>query len=319
MKKSFRTALSLTLALMMVFALGLTASAAGPNDSAWGDYRYWSTWGNWNESDDPASVPTTLTCDPSSYYMPERSEENKEMAPAYYMEKSYFPTTIPGVYAVSSVPVALRTPAYKLLNKFDVKEGSGLIARFYDLPAQSVNAKGMLDAKAAELGATVVGYFDGSLAKVDSNDNLTELPETDETIDLFLGIGSNNPNFKLGAIRVQEGGKVEVLEDQHLDTNLLSIKTTPNVASYAVVVIPAGAAAPVVEAAPAAAAPAAAAPQTVEVRPLSSTEEAFVASLTTDQLLTLIKIGTGEASDADILAFIDGLTAEQLALATTMG
>ena len=160
MKKSFRKVLSLTLAMTMIFALGLTANAAGKNDSGWGDYRYWSTWGNWNESDAEGSVPVTLTGDPSSYYMPQRSEENHEMAPAYYMEKSFFPTTVPGVYAVSSVPVAVRTPAHQLLNSFGGKEGYGLIARFYDLPAQSTNAKAMLDAKAAEIGGTVVGYFD---------------------------------------------------------------------------------------------------------------------------------------------------------------
>lgn len=319
MQKKFRKVLSLVLALTMVFAIGLTANAAGKNDSGWGDYRYWSTWGNWNESDNYASVPTTFTSDPSSYYMPERSDENKEMAPAFYKEKSYFPTTIPGVYAVSSVPVALRTPAYQLLNKFGLKEGFGLIARFYDLPKQSVNAKAMLDAKAAELGATVVGYFDGSLAVVDSNDKLTELAETDETIDLFLGIGSNNPNYELCAIRVQEGGKVAVLEDQHLDTNILSIKTTPNVASYAVVCKPAGAVA--VTAAPAAETPAVAAPA-ADMGALSSADAAFIGSLSEAQMDLLAKVIASSNFSPDgpeMLAFIASLNADQLKLILNAG
>ena len=238
MKKSMKKLVSLGLALGMVCSLGLSVSAAGKNDSGWGDWRSWSTWGNWNESDNYASVPSTFTSDPSSYFMPERSDTNEEMAPGFYMEKSYFPTTVPGVYAVSSVPVAVRTPAYELLKKYGVREGNSLIARFYDLPEQSVNAKAMLDAKAAELGGTVVGYFDASLAEVNSSgDSLTELPETSETFTLFIGCGTNDPTKKLACIRVREGGVVDVLEDTYPDTRTLTVETTPNQASYAAVVL----------------------------------------------------------------------------------
>ena len=336
MKKILKKLLVVTLAATMIMGLGLTAFAAGKNDSGWGDYRYWSTWGNWNESDASESVPLTLTSDPSSYYMKERSTENHEMAPGYYMEKSFFPTTIPGVYAVSSVPVAIRTPAHELLNKYGVTEGSSIIARFYDLPERSVNAKNELDAAAAELGAEVVGYFDGSLAKIDSNEKLSELT-SDSTYELFIGIGSNDATKQLAAIRVKDGGDVDVLPDAHPDTNILSIETTPDVASYAVVVLDAGTdLAALADAEAPAEAEAVVAPKAADITEKDIEEAlgiagtgnpdvdaiiaAFIPTLNDAQLAQLVAIGTaGEPDDATLAAFVETLSEEQLLMLLAIG
>ena len=336
MKKIAKKLLVVTLAATMIMGLGLTAFAAGKNDSGWGDYRYWSTWGNWNESDDTASVPLTLTSDPSSYYMKERSTENHEMAPGYYMEKSFFPTTIPGVYAVSSVPVAIRTPAHELLNKYGVGEGSSILARFYDLPERSVNAKNELDACAAELGAEVVGYFDGSLAKIDSNEKLSEL-NSDSTYELFIGIGTNDATKQLAAIRVKDGGVVDVLPDAHPDTNILSIETTPDVASYAVVVLDAGTDLTAVAAPEAPAEGEVVAPKAADITEKDIEEAlgvagtgnpdvdaviaAFIPTLNDAQLAQLVAIGTaaGEPDEAALAAFVETLNEEQLLMLLAIG
>ena len=167
-----------------------------------------------------------------------------------------------------------------------------------------------------------------TFALVDSNDKLSELPETSATYELFLGIGSNNPDYKLCAIRVREGGDVAVLEDMHPDTNILSIETTPNVASYAVVCAPAGTAVPAAteeKAADTKVDTQAAAPAVsmADVRATFKGDDAtskFIATLSDEQLGYLLAAGgldiagTGATGDAAATKLIETLNADQLVL-----
>ncbi len=251
--------------------------------------------------------------------MEKRSTENGEMAPGYYKETSFFPTTIPGVYAMNVIPVAVRTPAYKLLQKYGAVEGESILARFYDLPERSVNAKAMLDAKAAEMGATVVGYFDGSLAKIDSKEKLTDL-DSDETFELYIGAGTADPTTKLAAIRVQEGGVVDVLADQNPDTDILSILTTPNKASYAVVIVDGAtdlsADVSALAAENVTAEDIIAAGGSTGNAKMDEAMAAFINSCTEEQLAQLLALGGDlnkiNASDPTFTAFLESLTEEQL-------